>query len=233
MTTACDFARTMCASARASGPVIHCDEPSAAAMRPSTLIAVFSRQKLRPSRRCRRYGASERRAFSAPTPTSTVMPCSRSCAMPRPLTFGSGSSSATTTRATPAAISASVHGGVRPWCAHGSRVTYAVAPRARSPAASRASTSAWAPPGGWVAPSPTTSPSSTITHPTHGLGGVRSRARPARARACPISSRSVLIRAGPLPPPRRGSAGKQTARRGRRGSARPLQLIRRPLPSGL
>ena len=35
---------------------------------------------------------------------------------------------------TPAAISASAHGGVRPWCEHGSSVTYAVAPRARSPA---------------------------------------------------------------------------------------------------
>ncbi len=32
--------------------------------------------------------------------------------------------------ATPAAISASAHGGVRPWCEQGSSVTYAVAPRA-------------------------------------------------------------------------------------------------------
>ena len=48
--------------------------------------------------------------------------------------LGSGSATATTTRATPAAISASAHGPVRPVCAHGSRVTTAVPPRARSPA---------------------------------------------------------------------------------------------------
>ena len=34
-----------------------------------------------------------------------------------------GSSSAITTRATPASMSASVHGGVLPWWLHGSRVT--------------------------------------------------------------------------------------------------------------
>ena len=45
-----------------------------------------------------------------------------------------GSGTATTTRATPAAISASAHGPVRPVCAQGSRVTTAVPPRARSPA---------------------------------------------------------------------------------------------------
>ena len=41
---------------------------------------------------------------------------------PAPFTRGSGSSAATTTRATPAAISASVQGGVRPVWAQGSRV---------------------------------------------------------------------------------------------------------------
>ena len=43
--------------------------------------------------------------------------------MPRPATWGSGSSTPTTTRRTPAAMMASVQGGVRPWWAHGSRVT--------------------------------------------------------------------------------------------------------------
>ena len=36
---------------------------------------------------------------------------------------------ATTTRAMPALMIASTHGGVRPWCAHGSSVTTIVAPR--------------------------------------------------------------------------------------------------------
>jgi hypothetical protein len=41
---------------------------------------------------------------------------------------------ATTTRLTPAAITASVQGGVRPWWQQGSSVTTRVPPRARSPA---------------------------------------------------------------------------------------------------
>ena len=43
--------------------------------------------------------------------------------MPRPATFSSGSSMPTTTLLTPAAMMASLQGGVRPWWAHGSRVT--------------------------------------------------------------------------------------------------------------
>ena len=50
------------------------------------------------------------------------------------------------TRPTPARSTASVQGGVLPWWRHGSRVTYSVAPRAASPAAVRALTSAWASP---------------------------------------------------------------------------------------
>ena len=42
---------------------------------------------------------------------------------------------AMTTRPTPAAISASAHGGVRPWCEHGSSVTCTVAPRTSTPRA--------------------------------------------------------------------------------------------------
>ena len=49
---ACDSARSRWASARDAAPVIHCDEPSRAAMRPSRLIAVFTTVKARPSRRC-------------------------------------------------------------------------------------------------------------------------------------------------------------------------------------
>ena len=47
--------------------------------------------------------------------TIAVGPAARSRSRPRPATRASGSSVATTTRATPAAMSASLHGGVRPW----------------------------------------------------------------------------------------------------------------------
>ncbi len=51
---------------------------------------------------------------SASSSTSTAMPCSRSARTPPPAVRGFGSSTPITTRATPAAISASVHGAVRP-----------------------------------------------------------------------------------------------------------------------
>ena len=63
-----------------------------------------------------------------------------------PAATGFGSVWAKTTRATPAATSASAHGPVRPVWLHGSRVTTAVPPRAASPAWRRASTSACAVP---------------------------------------------------------------------------------------
>ena len=53
-----------------------------------------------------------------------------------------GSAWAKTTRATPASTSAWAHGPVRPVWLQGSRVTTAVAPRARSPASASASASA-------------------------------------------------------------------------------------------
>ena len=50
--TASEAARSSCASARASGPVIHRLEPSGAAMRPSMVAASFSTTQGRPVRRC-------------------------------------------------------------------------------------------------------------------------------------------------------------------------------------
>jgi hypothetical protein len=50
-TTACESARSSCASARASSDVIHCDVPSAAATRPSRLSATFATTNARPVRR--------------------------------------------------------------------------------------------------------------------------------------------------------------------------------------
>ena len=119
---------------------------------------------------------------------------------PAPATRGSGSSSAATTRVTPAAISASAHGGVRPWCEHGSSVTYAVAPRgALAGLRERADFGVRAARAARSRPSPTTSPSRTSTQPTHGLGAVRRRAAAPAASACSIasSSRTVPPRADP------------------------------------
>ena len=63
------------------------------------------------------------------------MPAARSRAAPWPATSGFGSRIAITTRPTPAAISASAQGGVRPWCEQGSSVTTTVAPRTSAPRA--------------------------------------------------------------------------------------------------
>ena len=138
---------------RAASPVIQRLVPSGAAVRASRLAAILRTTQGCPVVRCLRYGASCSATSSAATPTVTSMPAARSAASPRPATWGSGSSTPTTTRATPAATMASVQGGVRPWWAQGSSVAYSVAPRAASPAAVNAATSACGPPGGAVAPS--------------------------------------------------------------------------------
>ncbi len=62
-------------------------------------------------------------ASAARQPTRTSTPAARSAANPWPFTRGSGSSIGATTRATPAAASASAQGGVWPVCAQGSSVT--------------------------------------------------------------------------------------------------------------
>ncbi len=85
---ACDSARSRCASARASTLVIHCELPSAAAVRPSRLIAVLSSANARPVARWCRYGASESATASVPTPSSTSMPAARKRATPVPWTRG-------------------------------------------------------------------------------------------------------------------------------------------------
>ena len=92
---------------------------------------------------------------------------------------GCGSSTAYTTRRTPARSKAVVQAPVRPVCEHGSSVTTAVPPRARSPASCRATTSACGPPAKACQPCPAISPAaSSTTQPTTGLGLVR--AEPAR-----------------------------------------------------
>ena len=70
-----------------------------------------------------RENASFRRRPSASRrPVLTPIPAARNCLKPRPATKGFGSGIAATTRATPAAISASVHGPVRPVWQQGSRL---------------------------------------------------------------------------------------------------------------
>src|SRR3984893_18016185 len=120
------------------------------------------------------------------------MPAARSRLWPWPATSGLGSSSADTTRAIPAAMTASAQGGVLPWCEQGSSVTYMVAPRAVSPARRNASTSAWGRPPGWVQPRPTMTPSLTITAPTAGFGHVRPSPRLPRDSASAMKRLSSL-----------------------------------------
>ena len=100
-------------------------------MRPSRVAASFEHDP-GPSRApVLQVGGEElARPRRPPRPRRPSTPRSRSAATPRPDTWGSGSSTPTTTRATPAAAMAPVHGGVRPWWAHGSSVVYSVAPRA-------------------------------------------------------------------------------------------------------
>ena len=65
-----------------------------------------------------------RRASAARAPTLTSMPAALNRASPTPSVRASGSLSAVTTRATPAATSRSAQAGPRgDWCAHGSSVT--------------------------------------------------------------------------------------------------------------
>src|SRR5207249_933089 len=87
-------------------------------------------------------------------PGSQCPPHARSVSAP-PAATGSGSASATTTRATPASIRACEQGPVRPVWSHGSSVTTAVPPRAASPASRSATRSACGPPGGLVRPAAT------------------------------------------------------------------------------
>jgi hypothetical protein len=118
-----DRARSRCTSARARSPVIHLLVPSASAVRPSRLAPSLSVTHGRPVT----MRLTKPRLISAASPASrpcaVLMPAASSRARPEPSTRGFGSRIATTTRRTPAAISASAHGGVRPWCEHGSRVT--------------------------------------------------------------------------------------------------------------
>ena len=141
---------------------------------------------------------------------------------------------------------ASVHGGVRPVCRQGSRVTTRVPPRAFGPAAASAVTSACGPPAGAVAPSPTRHrPGRGRRHRRAGWGWwCRARSRRARRRGaslrrgCPAGPRCARARASL----RVGSheagncAGRHPAAARRRCHARAdnrADAAARCLPSGL
>src|SRR5438067_989565 len=88
------------------------------------------------------YSFRRRASASQMSVTTSMLVWPRS-STPRPELTGFGSCIAATTRCTPAAMIASVHGPVRPLWLHGSSVTYNVAPRAFSPADFSATISAW------------------------------------------------------------------------------------------
>ncbi len=99
---------------RAASPLSATGLRPASPTLPSLDSASLSVTKGRPCRMQLMCPAWARAASSAQRPTSTVMPFSRSRAWPCPATSVLGSSSAETTRATPALMMASAHGGVLP-----------------------------------------------------------------------------------------------------------------------
>ena len=193
--TASTRALSSCTCVRASRPVIHLEWPLAVARQPSSVMAPLRLTQGLPCVIHLKNGACRRSHSERNTPTITSTPASVSRRVPRPLTSGLGSVAPTTTRLTPAFISASAHGPDRPVCEQGSSVTYTVAPTTLSPAsraASSAQISACLCPGGSVTPTLICAPAaSKITQPTRGLGAVLTMlARATRiASATRVSSR--------------------------------------------
>ena len=185
--------RSSCTSRREAGDDSQRSSLDPVAKAPSRLIAHLAITHGRPRSTKVRKGAVRRVASCSRRPTSTVSPARSSATMPPPATAGNGSRAAITTRLMPAAITASVQGGVLPWWQQGSSVTKSVAPRARGPAASNAMISACGPPKSACHPSPMTcwwlAPSRTATTaPTIGLGSTRPSPRRASSNARVIAA---------------------------------------------
>ncbi len=238
--TASTEARRSWTSARASGEVIHRLVPSAAATRPSRVVAAFHVTNGRPWVTAKVQASLSAAARSASSPPLTSTPAARSRAAP-PAATGLGSAWANTTRPTPASTSACAHGPVRPVWLHGSRVTTAVAPRASAPARASASTSACGVPAPRWKPSASTEPSGrSSTQPTRGLGPVGTPGVAASSSARRIASASVVIAltaSEVSAPARPGGLGREadTATRdaGTARSRRTATDRARRLPSGL
>ena len=192
MASLCD--RIWCTRARAASPVICAALRPASAALPSADTASLSSTCGRPCVILAIWPAWARRASSANRPVSTVTPLVRSLAWPCPATSGLGSSSADTTRLTPALTMASAQGGVLPSCEHGSSVTYSVAPCAARLARRSASVSACGRPPSCVQPRPTMTPSLTMTAPTAGLGAVLPSPRRPSDKASRMKRSSALLK---------------------------------------
>src|SRR5690606_13574607 len=191
-------ARSRCVSTRAASPVTRVARPGAAPSRASSESAYLRATYTEPRSTTWKNAAFCARTASASTPPTTSTPARASRSAP-PRASGCGSLAPYTRRAMPAASIAAAHGGVLPWCAHGSRVLYSVAPRARSPAAASATASACGSPYCACQPSAITSPSRTTTAPTSGLGCTRPQPRHASPMARRIHSRSAGVGAGGIP----------------------------------
>ena len=98
-------ARSRWVSRRAGSELTHRDVPSAAALRPSSVVASFQVTNGRPDSTANVQARLTARASSASSPPSTSTPAARSLAAP-PRATGFVSDWANTTRATPAATSA-------------------------------------------------------------------------------------------------------------------------------
>ena len=113
-----------------------------------------------------------------------------------------------------------MHGPVRPVWLQGSSVTTAVAPRASSPAAARASASACGLPAPRWKPSPTSAPEgSSRTQPTRGLGPAGTPGVAASARARSIAECSAAVKLIGASGACSRTQGAQASRRGRTGPA--------------
>ena len=126
-TTASAWARSLWPSARIAPLVIHLLVPSGRAKKPSTVWAHFSTTHGRPSCCTVRKPRFKYWHSASSTPVCTAIPAACNLAMPCPFTRLKGSCIPTTTWPTPRATSKLAQGGVRPWCAQGSKLTYRVA----------------------------------------------------------------------------------------------------------
>ena len=196
-------------------------------------MAIFSVTKGRLRATAGSQVRSSARPSSSRTPVTTSIPAARRVSAP-PAATGLGSGTATTTRATPASMSARAHGPVRPVWLQGSSVTTAVHPRTSTPAARAASSAATSACG---VPTPACHPSARTAGwaasaglvPELGLSWCLSWCR-GRARRAGRSRRAGWARGGGRdgPAPAHGPSRRAPPdRRARPGGVRPGRPLRR------
>ena len=112
--TASTWSRSRWTQARAAGPLTHRESPPAVAMRPSSVAATLRVTKGRPLAMKRNQGALSASHSARSGPATTSTPARRSREVPFPFTSGLGSREPTKTRRTPASVTATLQGGVRP-----------------------------------------------------------------------------------------------------------------------